>query len=290
MNNSDTPHAALITGANSGIGQAAATELARRGWRVFAAARSTERGRAAVTQIQNDSGSAAVELLELDLASFSSVRSATAELLERAPRLDALVNNAGVNLGRRTLTEDGLESTMQVNHFGHVLLTSLLLSRLMQSDDPRVVNVSSMLYQRAGAMPLDDLQLEHQWRGFRPYCISKLANILFTKALHRRYFEHGLATFAVHPGGVRTRLGADGDRGGPLSILWRLVQPFLLSAENGAAPIVDLVDDADKRQLAGAYFNRHQAATLNEHANDHHAAERLWDASNELTDAQWPTL
>ncbi len=288
MTDQPAPPVALITGANSGIGQAAATALARRGWRVLAAARSPQRGQTAVHQIQNDSGSTNVELIPLDLASLASVRRAAETVLERTDHLDALVNNAGVNLGERTLTEDGLETTMQVNHFGHVLLTSLLLPRLLQSPDPRAVNVSSMLYQRAGAMPFDDLQLEHQWRGFRPYCISKLANILFTRSLHRRYYEHGLAAFAVHPGGVRTQLGADGDRSGPLSVLWRLVQPFLLSAEQGAAPIFELVHDEDKRPLAGAYFNRHEAAALNQHASDLQAAARLWDISNELTQAEWP--
>ena len=287
MNNTSGSPVVLITGANSGIGQAAATELARRGWRVLATARSPERGEAAVARIQSDSGSTSVELVHLDLASFDSVRQAAADTLTRADRLDALLNNAGVNLSQRTLTADGLETTMQVNHFGHFLLTSLLLPRLMESDDPRVVNVSSMLYRRVGAMPFDDLQLERNWGRFRPYSISKLANILFTRALHRRYFPLGLATFAVHPGGVRSRLGADGDHTGPMAIAWRLLQPLLLSTENGAAPIVEAVDDADVRRFAGAYFNRHTPQALNKHASDVEAANRLWDASNQLTGAEW---
>lgn len=278
----------LITGANSGIGQAAATELARRGWHVFATARSPERGQAAVSQIQKDSGSTAVELLQLDLASFASVGRGADELLERSQRLDALVNNAGVNLNTRTLTEDGLESTMQVNHFGHFLLTSLLIRRLLDSQDPRVVNVSSTLYKRAGAMPLDDLQLERHWGGFKPYSVSKLANVLFTRALHQRYHSQGLAAFAVHPGGVRSRLGADGDLRGPMKVGWRMVQPFLLSAEKGAAPIVDVVDDAVKRHDAGAYLHRHKTQQLNQHASDISAADQLWQASIELTQAEWP--
>lgn len=288
MNNQAKPPVALITGANSGIGQAAATELARRGWHVFATARSAERGQAAVSQIQKDSGSSAVELLDLDLASFTSVRRAAAELLERTEHLDVLVNNAGVNLNSRSLTEDGLETTMQVNHFGHFLLTSLLFSRLMESEDARIVNVSSTLYKRAGAMPLDDLQLERNGGGFKPYSISKLANVLFTRGLHRRYHAGGLASFAVHPGGVRTQLGADGDLRGPMRVGWRMVQPFLLSAEKGAAPVVDVVSDADKRNDAGAYFHRHKIQQLNQHGADASAADALWQASIELTQAEWP--
>lgn len=288
MNAQSTPPAVLITGANSGIGQAAATELARRGWQVFAAARSVERGQAAVSQIQRDSGSIAVELIELDLASFASVRRAAAELLDRTDRLDVLVNNAGINVSTHALTEDGLESTMQVNHFGHFLLTSLLVSRLIESDDPRVVNVSSTLYKRAGAMPLDDLQLEQNWGRLRPYSISKLANVLYTRGLHQRYHSQGLATFAVHPGGVRTRLGGDGDQSGLFALGWRIAQPFLLSPERGAAPIVAAVDDAAKRQHAGAYLHRHKVQELNQHASDVSAADQLWDVSVDLTKAEWP--
>ena len=279
----------LITGANSGIGQAAATELARRGWRVLAAARSEERGQAALAQIQSDSGSATVELVHLDLASLSSVRAGAEDVLARTDRLDALINNAGVSLGARTLTEDGLESTMQVNHFGHFLLTSLLLSQILEAEDPRVVNVSSTLYKRAGAMPLDDLQLERHWGGVKPYAISKLANVLFTGALHRRYYEHGLATFAVHPGGVRSQLTQDGDYKGVVSILWWTFRPLLLSPESGAAPIVEAIDDSELRNVAGSYFHRHKTQSLNQHASDPQAADKLWKLSNDLTQAEWST-
>ena len=204
MNQSAQPRTVLITGANSGIGQAAATELARRGWHVFAAARSPERGQAAVSQIQKESGSIAVELLDLDLASFASVRRAADELLERSGRLDVLVNNAGLTLNDRRLTGDGNETMMQTNHLSPVLLTSLLLPTLLESDDARVVNVSSRVYERVEAMPLDDLNFEHYWGGIRPYCATKLANILFTNELHRRTHDLGLATFSVHPGVVAT--------------------------------------------------------------------------------------
>ena len=284
MNDPSPPPVVLITGANSGIGQAAATDLARRGWQVFAAARSPERGEAAVAQIQNDSGSTRVELLELDLASFASVRRAAADLFERTNRVDALINNAGATLSDRSLSEDGLDKT---NHFGHFLLTSLLLPRLMESDDPRIVNVSSNAYKRAGAMPLDDLRLERYRGAFRRYGVSKLANVLFTRGLHRRYFGSGLATFAVHPGVVRTQFGADGDNR-RLAVAVRIIRPFLLSPESGAAPIVELVDAPERRTHAGAYFSRHQAETLNRHAADVAAAEQLWDVSSKLTQATWP--
>ena len=286
MNTHTQPPTVLITGANSGIGLAAATELARRGWHVFAAARSPERGQAAVSQIQKDSGSIAVELLELDLTSFASVQRAAGELLERTERLDVLVNNAGLTLNERRITGDGLETMMQTNHLSPVLLTSLLLPKLLESDDARVVNVSSRVYERVEAMPLDDLNFEHYWGGIRPYCATKLANILFTNELHRRTHERGLAAFSVHPGVVATNFVQNFPT--PLRMVLRVARPLLRSPEQGAAPVVELVADQARRADAGAYFDRHTLTEPMPHATDRQAAERLWEATNEITGAEWP--
>lgn len=286
MNAPSTPPTVLITGANSGIGQAAATELARRGWHVFAAARSPERGQAAVSQIQKDSGSIAVELLEMDLTSFATVRRAADELLERTERLDVLVNNAGLTLNDRTLTDDGHETMMQTNHLSPVLLTSLLLPKLLESDDARVVNVSSRVYERVEAMPLDDLNFEHYWGGIRPYCATKLANILFTNELHRRAHDHGLAAFSVHPGVVATSFMRNFPA--PMRAGLRVLRPLLRSPEQGAAPVVELVTDSARRADAGEYFDRHTRTQQQPQATDRQAAERLWDATNEITGAEWP--
>ena len=286
MNTHSQPPTVLITGANSGIGKAGATELARRGWHVFAAARSPERGQAAVAQIQKDSGSIAVELLEMDLASFDSVRRAVDELLERTERLDVLVNNAGLTLDQRQLTGDGLETMMQTNHFSPVLLTSLLLPTLLVSDDARVVNVSSRVYERVEAMPLDDLNFEHYWGGIQPYCATKLANILFTNELHRRTHDLGLATFSVHPGVVATNFLHNFPT--PLRMVLRVARPLLRSPEQGAAPVVELVTEPDRRADAGAYFDRHTLTQQQPQASDRQAAERLWQLTNEITGAEWP--
>ena len=286
MNQHSNPQTVLITGANSGIGQAVATELARRGWHVFAAARSPERGQAAVSQIQKDSGSIAVELLEMDLTSFASVRRAADELLERTERLDVLVNNAGLTLNDRTLTDDGHETMMQTNHFSHVLLTSLLLPKLLESEDARVVNVSSRVYERVEAMPLDDLNFEHYWGGIRPYCATKLANILFTNELHRRTHDRGLAAFSVHPGVVATSFMRNFPA--PMRAGLRVLRPLLRRPEQGAAPVVELVTDSARRADAGEYFDRHTRTEQQPQASDRQAAERLWELTDEITGAEWP--
>ena len=274
----------LITGGNSGIGLAAASQLASRGWHVAITARSPQRGAEALEQVQAASN-ADVDLVALDLASFASVREATSDALERLGRIDVLINNAGVNLSRRTLTGDGLETTMQTNHFGHFLLTSLLLPRLLESDDPRVVNVSSRAHARA-SLDFDDLNLERARGPIRRYAVSKLANILFTQELHQRCAAAGLSTFAVHPGGVRTRFGRD--MSGLMKLIWSAMQPFLLNADDGAEPVVHLAADDDPLQHAGAYFNRLRVAQPRHATRE--AASRLWDASCELTGAAWPEI
>ena len=279
---------ALITGANSGIGLATAIELRQRGWNVAITARDDNRGKQALARVLATDGTGHAQLLQLDLASFASVRDCAAAALEQLPTIDALVNNAGVNRSERSITEDGIETTLQVNHFGHFLLTSQLLERLLQSDDARVINVTSMLHQRADGLDLEDLQLQRRWGRMYPYAASKLANILFTRELHRHYHDDGLTTVAIHPGGVRSRLGADGDMRGLARLIWTLLTPLLLSPERGAAPVVEAADSPGMRDHSGAYFNRHTLASPSPAAQDDAAAAALWDASTDVTKATFP--
>ena len=277
---------ALITGANSGIGLAAAIELGRRGWNVAITARDPGRGEDALRTLRNAGVKA--KLLHLDLASFASVRQCAADALEQLPQIDALINNAGINVSERVITEDGIERTLQVNHFGHFLLTGLLLERILASADPRVVNVTSLLHVRADPLDLGDLQLQQRWGGWSSYAASKLANVLFTRELQRRYADQGLTSIAIHPGGVRTKLGADGDMRGLIGLGWRVLQIFLLSAKKGAAPVVDAAAEPGMREHGGGYFNRHKLAQPSDAARDPDAAEALWRCSAELTHDPFP--
>ncbi len=287
MTTNHSPQTVLITGANSGVGEAAAVQIAKQGWRVIAAARSPQRGEAAVERIKRASRNVDVSLLDLDLASFDSVRRAAEQALAEYERIDVLINNAGLILSERTLTGDGLESTMQINHYGHFLLTSLLLPTLLQSDDARVVNVSSQLYLRAGAMPIEDLQMERRWRPGTAYAVSKLANILFTRELHRRYADSGLASFAVHPGSVRTGFSRDGDTSGAIKYFISLARLFFLTPEKGAQPVSALALNAARRSDSGEYFGRDKRRDVNQHASSDLAARQLWEASNQSTGAEW---
>ena len=284
---SEQARIAVITGATSGIGEAAALSLAESGWRVLITARNPQRAQATLARIRRETGSDLVESIPMDLTSFDSVRDGAAAVSESAPQVDVLINNAGLTLNERRITGDGHETMMQTNHLSPFLLTSLLLPSLLTSDDARVVNVSSRVYERIDAMPLDDLSFEHYWGGIRPYCATKLANILFTNELHRRTHDLGLAAFSVHPGVVATNFAQNFPA--PLRAALKIARPLLRNPKQGGAPVVELATIAERRADAGEYFDRHTRTQQLPHASDREAAERLWDLSNEITGAEWPS-
>src|SRR5512138_270202 len=190
----------LITGTTSGIGLETARALAAMGARIVAGARDAARGQAVVEEIVRAGGSA--ELLEIDLASFTSVREAARRLAEAHSSLDVLVNNAGIANRYREVTKDGHEATWQTNFLSHFLLTGLLIPTLKAAaGKPRVVNVSSEGH-RSVRLDWDNLELESGYRGFRAYANSKLAQVLFTRELARR--EPEISVNALHPGAIAT--------------------------------------------------------------------------------------
>src|SRR2546430_6128948 len=205
----------VITGGNTGIGKEAAVALAGRGAQVVVTSRNEERGRSARQEIAERSGNDSVEVMSLDLASFRSIRSFAADVLDRFDHLDVLVNNAGLILRQRAETQEGFEETFGVNHLGHFLLTDLLLERLRASAPARVVVVASDAHKGARqGLDFDDLQAERKYRWAKAYSKSKLANIYFTRELARRLDRTGVTVNALHPGFVRSEFGRGGDLGG----------------------------------------------------------------------------
>jgi NAD(P)-dependent dehydrogenase (short-subunit alcohol dehydrogenase family) len=273
----------LITGGNAGIGLETAVGLARTGARVVITARDQARGEAARHDAVRRSGSGAVDVMTLDLASFASVRAFAAAFMERYDRLDVLIENAGVVLGSRSVTEDGYETTFQVNHLGHFLLTELLLDRLIASAPARIVVVTSDAHKNArGGLDFDDLQSERRYRSFSVYSKSKLANILFTRELARRLDGTGVTVNCVHPGFVASRFGRDGDTGMLGSIAMPLLRPFALNPEQGARTSVYLASDPAVEGITGAYWVKCAPVTPSDAALDDVAARRLWDVSEQL--------
>ncbi len=281
----------VVTGGNSGIGYETAAALGAAGARVLVTARNADKGRAAVSALTRRlDGSGQLQLVVFDLADLSSVRRGAEEILELAPRLDVLVNNAGLVLSERSQTVDGFEATFAINHLGPFLLTNLLLDRLRMSAPARVVNVASSAHSAARkGMPFDDLQTTKvRYRGMRVYGQSKLANILFTLELARRLAGSTVTANSLHPGTVRTGYGADGDAGGLLAFGIKIAQPFFLSPVQGARTSVYLASSPEVDDVSGKYFVKCKEKQPRKWAQDSEAAKRLWQVSEELVGLSVP--
>jgi len=270
----------LVTGATSGIGRVAARELLRLGAEVLVVARDPTRGHATLAELEAARPGRA-SLLVADLGVQAQVRRLAGEVLERAPRLHVLLNNAGAIHMERGVTPDGLEATFAVNHLGHFLLTRLLEGRLRESAPARVVNVASAAHQGVAGIPWDDLMGERQYAGFQAYAQSKLANILFTVELARRLEGSGVTANALHPGVVRTGFGHN-NRGW---LRWgvKIAGPLFLTPERGAETAVWLCTSPEVEGMTGGYFARRRPVRPSAAARDALAARRLWEISERLT-------
>jgi len=273
----------VITGGNAGIGKEAAVGLARAGATVVITSRNPQRGRAALEDVGARSGSNDVAVMDLDLASFASIRAFAGEFLDHYDRLDVLLNNAGLVLSERTETEQGFETTFGVNHLGHFLLTQLLLDRLeANAGGARVVNVSSVAHKSARhGLDFDDLQSQRRYSAMNVYGKSKLANIYFTRELARRVGDD-VTVNALHPGFVRSEFARGGDTGILYSLGVRLGAPFAISPEKGARTSVYLASSPEVEGVTGGYFYKCAPASISSAAQDDAAARRLWDVSEQL--------
>lgn len=274
---------AVVTGGNSGIGKWTAIGLAKAGHEVVITSRNPSRGEAALSEIKERAGTDAVRCMELDLASFASIRTFSKHLLEAHPSVKVLVNNAGLVLTERNETEEGFEVMFGVNHVGHQLLTELLLPALREAKPARIVVVASDAHKGARqGLDFDDLQGKQRFSGFANYSKSKLANIYFTRELAPRLEEDGITVNAVHPGVVRTGFGKDGDAKGWFSWAMKLASPFMLNEEQGAATSVYLATSDDVEGKTGGYYARCKPASLSRAAQDDAAAKRLWQVTESL--------
>lgn len=285
---------AVVTGANTGLGFETARVLAERGATVVLACRDPERAARAATRLGAAGPDGTVSVVELDLASLDSVRRAAGELRARHPRLDLLINNAGLMSPSFQRTADGFELQFGVNHLGHFALTGLLLDRLLAVPGSRVVTVSSIAH-RQGEIDFDDLPSERGYRWMAAYAQSKLANLLFTYQLQRRLAAAGAATIAVaaHPGNAKTDLirhfpirqrtiGHPGLRWAT----WWLFQ----SAQRGA--LATLRAAVDPRVHGGEYYGPPGRLQFTGHpvrvdssrrSHDLATQQRLWGRSEQLT-------
>lgn len=269
------PRTIIITGASDGIGAAAARQLHAAGESVIVVGRSPEKTAAVAAEL-------GVPGHVADFADLAQVRDLAATLRETVPRIDVLANNAGGIFGDRVVTGDGFELTFQVNHLAGFLLTHLLMDRLVDAH-ASVIQTASVAAERFARYDPADLQGVQAYSASAAYGNAKLANILFTKELHRRFHAQGVSSGAFHPGVVATSF-ASGSRG-----FWRLMyhnplaRLVLTSTETGGSRLAWLADGTPgETWQSGEYYVRNHRADTNALADDADLARDLWEQSAEL--------
>jgi NAD(P)-dependent dehydrogenase (short-subunit alcohol dehydrogenase family) len=263
----------VVTGGTSGIGQVAAERLAAMGARIVLVARSKSRGEAALARLRELAPAQSHSLHYGDVSRLADLNRLGSEIRSAEPRIDVLINNAGAAFSERQVTEDGLELTVATNHMSYFLLTHALRDQLSAATSARVVNTSSHAHYRA-KIDFDDLQMKTNFNGFRAYMITKLMNVLFTRALARRLAGTAITTNSLHPGFVKTRIGDDGKGFG--AAMFRFMKHFAITPEKGAETIVYLASSDDVAKTSGLYFYKCKPVEPSKLAQDDAAAERLW--------------
>ncbi|BBX50068.1 SDR family NAD(P)-dependent oxidoreductase [Mycolicibacterium poriferae] len=291
-----TGRVAVVTGANAGLGLETAAVLAERGARVVVAVRDLGKGEKAVGEIRRRTPNADVALQQLDLSSLASVRTAADELRAAYPRIDLLINNAGVMYPPKQTTADGFELQFGTNHLGHFALTGLLLDHLLQVEGSRVVTVASIAHNIQAGIHFDDLQWERSYNRVAAYGQSKLANLMFTYELQRRLAATQTPTVAVaaHPGISNTELMRHIPGSGlpGFSALAGLV-----TNSPAVGSLATLRAATDPAVRGGQYYGPSGFRELvghpvlvqsNRQSHDTDVQQRLWSVSEELTGVKFP--
>jgi len=270
---------AVVTGASSGIGRAAAKALAAKGWHIIGLGRDPQRIASAKREFEESAGVAGrVDMIQADLSSMSDTVRAAKEIMALTPRISILANNAGGAAKSIAITPEGNEETFASNHLGPFLLTQLLLPQLRNaaadapSKEVRIINVSSLAHQMSRGFDWDDLQLIGNFDAMAAYGNAKLANIYFTRSLARRLADDGIVVHAMHPGAVDTNFI---DRANEATQK-HMRSMTLISAEEAAETLVWLASASDAGNTTGGYFHQCAPMEISNIAKDDMAAERLW--------------
>ena len=261
----------IITGASDGIGAAAAKMLAYPGDTLVVVGRSAAKTQAIARELDAD-------YFLCDFTELAQVRTLAADILEKYPHIDVLANNAGGIMGRREVTVDGHEKTFQVNHLAPFLLTTLLIDRLVANRSV-VINTSSAAHKTMARFDIDDLDAKKRYSANAAYGNAKLANILFTKELQRRYGDHGVSAAAFHPGVVGSNFSAESTTALKLAY-GPFAKRFMLSPAQGADTLVWLATSVPGSDWTpGEYYARRKPAKQSRQAQDPALAVQLWEHS-----------
>ncbi len=269
----------MITGANSGIGKATALGLAKIGATIIMVCRNKDRGEKALEDIKKEVENGTVDLMIADLSTQKAIHQLVKEFKERYQFLHVLINNAGVNLSRCVLTEDGIETTFAVNYLAQYLLSNLLLDVLQASSPARIVNVASSVL--AKNIDFENLNGEKHYRQLNAYGQSKLAVILFTYELSRRIEGTGVTVNCLHPGYVKTNMIKNFRKF--VKYFYPLIGLFMKKPKKGAKTSIYLASSSEVEGVSGKYFKKRKEVESMKAVYDEEIAKRLWDVSIALT-------
>ncbi len=283
----NNPRTAVITGASSGLGLETAKALAAQGWRIIAVGRNPERSAQAEQAIRAVSSNGQVTMLLADLAVLADAERLAAEIAALTDQIQVLVNNAGGMASEKVITREGLEENFAGNHLGPFVLTNRLLPLLMRAavDAPkgsvRIVNTSSDASEMVPTLNLDDLQNLNNYSVGLAYCSSKLANVLFTRALATRLHDDGIVAHAMHPGTVGSNFFTHFSE----EAKSRLSGYTMQTPEQGADTLIWLATAEEPGQSSGGYFYQRAPRTANPLSEDAAFIERFWQESERLVDS-----
>jgi NAD(P)-dependent dehydrogenase (short-subunit alcohol dehydrogenase family) len=269
----------VITGGTSGIGEVAAIALAQMGARIVLVARNKSRAEATLARLRRRGPGVAHCVYFADLRRLAEMKRVAAEIANREPPIDVLINNAGALFGTQRLTEDGFECTFALNHMSYFVVTEGLRERLLASGAARIINTASAAHKGV-TLDFDDLQFSKRFRAMNAYSCSKLCNILFTRELARRLHGTGVTANCLHPGFVATRF-AD-ESGGLVSRLAWLAKFFAISPAEGAQTLIYLASSPEVANVTGKYFYKCLPTPPSAAALDDRAALALWQRSAAL--------
>jgi len=269
----------MITGANSGIGKATAIGLAKRGASLVLVCRDQTRAENAIAEIKEKTGNDSIDLILADLSSQKQIYQLVSKFKKRYNNLHVLINNAGVNLHKHTLTEDGIETTFAVKYLAHYMLCNLLFDILKKSAPSRIINVTSSI--QAKTFDFDNLNGDNNYHQLKAYSQAKLAVLLFTYEFARKIEGTGVSVNCLHPGYVKTKMIRNFRPF--VKYFYHLVGLFMLTPKKGAKTSIYLASSPEINGISGKYFKKKKEAESVKISCNEDIAKQLWDISVQLT-------
>ena len=266
----------IVTGSNSGIGKEAALQLAQSGHQVLMLSRDSEKSRTAQQEIITASDNQNVVLIPVDLAEPVSIRQAVAEIQAKYPKIDVLVNNAGIYKVKRAENSQGIEMSFAVNYLATFMLCQLLIDNLAVGGNGRIINVVSELY-KSGKIDFDDLMLEKGYKVGKAYANAKFAAVLYSAKLAEIVREKGITVNALHPGVLATGVFRDYPK-----LLDKFMSLFLEKSEKGGERIAYLATDEAVAKTTGKYFYKLDEREIKISVEEKEITEKLWKLSEEM--------